>query len=69
MRDKNEFHLLGDVTRLLRTKPHRIVYLLSSGQVPEPAMRLGNRRMFTAADIEQIAAKLGIEQRKDKDEQ
>ena len=56
--NENEWYLLGDVARTLRCQPHRIVYLLTSGKVPEPSLRLGNRRMFTKADIEQIAAKL-----------
>lgn len=68
MTKKNEFHLLGDVARLLGCKPHRIVYSLTSGAVPEPAMRLGNRRLFTTEDIDRIAARLGIEQQKEKDE-
>jgi hypothetical protein len=58
MTKNNNFRLLADVARLLRTKPHKIVYLLTSGQVPEPNMRLGNRRLFSAEDIEQLAAKL-----------
>jgi DNA-binding transcriptional MerR regulator len=59
MNAKSEFALLADVARTLGCQPHRIVYLLSSGQVPEPALRLGNRRIFTRADIDRIAAKLG----------
>jgi DNA-binding transcriptional MerR regulator len=55
----NDFNLLGDVASLLRVQPYRITYLITSGQVPEPAMRLGNRRMFTTADIARIAATLG----------
>ncbi len=50
--------LLGDVSRLLHRRPHQIVYLLSSRQVPEPALRLGNRRVFTAQDVERLRAKL-----------
>jgi hypothetical protein len=46
------------VARLLRTKPHKIVYLLTSGQVPEPEMRLRNRRLFSAEDIKRLAAKV-----------
>jgi DNA-binding transcriptional MerR regulator len=46
--------LLGDVARRLRCRPHQIVYLLTSRQVPEPATRIGNRRMFTPADVETI---------------
>jgi len=68
MKKKNDFHLLGEVARLLRTKPHRITYLLTSGAVPEPAMRLGNRRVFTDEDIDRIASKLGIKQHEEKNE-
>lgn len=50
--------LLGDVARRLRCRPHQIVYLLTSRQVPEPETRIGNRRMFTPADVERIRSKL-----------
>jgi DNA-binding transcriptional MerR regulator len=50
--------LLRDLARLLRRRPHQIVYLLTSRQVPEPALRLGNRRVFTAQDVERLRAKL-----------
>ena len=50
--------LLGDVARLVRCKPHQIAYLLQSRQVPEPATRIGNRRMFTPADVDEIRSKL-----------
>jgi hypothetical protein len=69
MMKKNDFNLLGDVARTLGCKPYQITYLLTSGQVPEPAMRLGNRRVFRSGDIQRLAAKLGIEQRKEKHEQ
>src|SRR5947209_6153268 len=53
--------LLGDVARLLGCRPHQIVYLLTSGHVPEPPLRIGNRRMFTQHDVDRIAVKLGLE--------
>jgi DNA-binding transcriptional MerR regulator len=55
-----DLHLLGDVSRKLGCAPYRIVYLLTTGQVPEPRLRLGNRRLFTSEDIDRIAARLGI---------
>jgi DNA-binding transcriptional MerR regulator len=63
MKKKNDFSLLGDVARSLGCKPHRIVYLLTSGTVPEPAVRLGNRRLFTAEDIARLAAKLNTKEK------
>ena len=56
----NELYLLGDLARILNTRPSRIVYLLTSGQVPEPAKRMGSRRVFTFEDMANIADKLGI---------
>jgi DNA-binding transcriptional MerR regulator len=47
---KNLF-LLGDVARLVGVEPYRIVYLLSSGQLPEPP-RFGGRRVFSHEHIE-----------------
>ena len=52
--------LLGDVARLLGVEPYRIVYLLSSGQLPEPP-RFGGRRVFFNEDVERVAKKLGME--------
>ena len=54
----NDLYLLGDVARMLGVRPYRIVYLLQTGQVPEPVLRLGSRRIFTIADCHRIAAKL-----------
>ena len=48
--------LLGEVARLLDCKPHQITYLLASRQVPEPALRIGGRRMFSAEDVERVRA-------------
>jgi hypothetical protein len=56
---KNLF-LLGNVARVLNVEPYRIVYLLSSGQLPEPP-RFGGRRIFSPEHVEMIAKKLGVE--------
>jgi hypothetical protein len=58
---KNHYYLLGDVARTLGCQPYRIVYLLTTGQVPEPR-RLGNRRLFKEDDVQRIAARLGMKQ-------
>jgi DNA-binding transcriptional MerR regulator len=46
---------LGDVAKLLRTTPHKIHYLLSIGQIPEPNLRIGSRRVWTMAEIGAIS--------------
>jgi DNA-binding transcriptional MerR regulator len=61
MKNQIDYCLLGDVARSLGCKPHRIVYLLTTSQIPEPR-RLGNRRLFRAEDVQRIAARLGIVQ-------
>ena len=43
---------LGQISRLLGKKPHLITYAITSGHVPEPAMRIGNKRVFGEADLQ-----------------
>lgn len=57
----NEYYLLGDVARILGCQPHQIVYLLATRQVPEPALRVGNRPVFTIHDMHLIGEKLGLQ--------
>lgn len=58
--DYQDYYSLGDVARILKVPPHRIVYLLQSGRVQE-SMRLGGRRAFTLDDVYDIAELLGSE--------
>ncbi len=53
-----EFFTLGDVAQLLRTTPHKIHYLLTSGQIPEPSLRIGSRRVWTIPEIAAISDKV-----------
>jgi len=46
-----QYYTLGDVARLTRTTPHRIHYWIMSGQVPEPSLRIGSRRIWTVEEI------------------
>jgi DNA-binding transcriptional MerR regulator len=54
-----QLFLIGDVSRRLDVKPHRIAYLYLTRKLQEPALRLGNRRIFTEADVKRIAEALG----------
>jgi hypothetical protein len=63
--DTPDFYLLKDVARILRCRPYQIAYLLSTRQVPEPALRIGNKRVFTAENIGRIAERLRIQRAKD----
>ena len=48
-------YLLSDVARILRLKPHRLNYALATRHVPEPALRVANKRVFLAEDVERLA--------------
>jgi hypothetical protein len=54
-----QLFLIGEVSRRLDVKPHRIAYLYITRKLPEPELRLGNRRVFTEADVKLIAEALG----------
>jgi hypothetical protein len=65
--------LLRDVARILKRKPYQISYAISVGLVPEPELRISNKRIFQAEDIDRLAAYFGIvlaekPRRKERDE-
>jgi DNA-binding transcriptional MerR regulator len=53
-----QLFLISDVSRQLNVPPHRIAYLFSTRKLPEPKLRLGNRRVFTVADVKRVAKAL-----------
>jgi hypothetical protein len=53
---KQKHYLLRDAARLLKQKPYQIAYAISVGLVPEPALRISNKRIFMAEDIERLRA-------------
>jgi hypothetical protein len=50
-----QHYLLGEVSRALGRKPYHVTHVLTTGKVPEPALRIGNKRLFTAEDVERLA--------------
>lgn len=50
-----QFFTLGELAQLLRTTPHKIHYLLGTGQIPEPSLRIGSRRVWTMPEIGAIS--------------
>lgn len=52
--------LLKDVARKLKVKPYKLTYALSVGLVPEPELRISNKRIFQIEDIERLAAHFGV---------
>jgi hypothetical protein len=59
--NNTEYFLLGQVCRILRVEPYKVIYLITTHQVPEPRLRIGNKRIFTIDDMQRIAAKLQIQ--------
>lgn len=57
----HELFLLGDLSRRLNVPPHRITYLFVKRALPEPGLRLGNRRVFTSEEGRAVAKALGLE--------
>ena len=57
---KDNYFTLGQVARLLGRKPHLVTYAITSGHVPEPAMRIGNKRVFGEEDLQRLARYFSI---------
>lgn len=51
---RKKHFLLKDVARQLRVKPYRVVYALTTGLVPEPALRIANKRIYQEDDIARL---------------
>ena len=57
---KTQLWSLKDIATRLNTQHYRIVYLLTTGKVPEPN-RVGGKRVFGTDDLDRIADYLGID--------
>ena len=51
---------LKDAARVLKLKPYQIAHALDVGSVPEPALRVSNRRVFRKDDLRRLAAHFGV---------
>ena len=45
---------IKDVSRLLGIRQHRIDHAIASGLVPEPKIRIANRRVFQKEDLDKL---------------
>jgi DNA-binding transcriptional MerR regulator len=57
-------YLLRDVAAILKVKPYQIAYALSVGLVPEPALRIANKRVFQQEDLERLATHFNVSLKK-----
>ncbi len=51
---------LGDVSRLLNIRPHRLEYAIANRLVREPVERIAGKRVFVPADVRRLATHFGI---------
>ena len=58
--EKRHF-LLRDVARMLKVKPYQVSYALSVGLVPEPELRISNKRVFMPEDVERLSKHFGVD--------
>lgn len=56
----NELLLLHEVSKRLGIIAHKLVYAITSGKVPEPRLRINNKRIFQADDVKRLADHFGI---------
>lgn len=52
--------LLNEVAAMLGLRPHQVIYAITSRSVEDVALRIGNRRVFQASEIERLANHFGI---------
>ncbi|WP_013627340.1 hypothetical protein [Rubinisphaera brasiliensis] len=51
---------LGDVSRLIGIARHKIEYAIANGAIPEPELRIANKRVFTTEDVQRVADYFGV---------
>lgn len=54
MNQPNNLYTISEVARILRKQPYQIVYALGTGKVPEPKVRIGNRRAFDMDEVQRL---------------
>jgi len=50
---------LGDVSRLIGIARHKIEYAIANGSLPEPKLRIANKRAFSQEEVQHIARHFG----------
>jgi len=51
---------LGDVSRVIGIARHKIDYAIINGSIPEPAIRIANKRAFSQKEVQHIANYFGV---------
>ena len=54
MNQTKHLYTISEVARILQKQPYQIVYALGTGKVPEPKVRIGNRRAFDLSEVQRL---------------
>lgn len=60
--------ILNEVARIVGVKAHVIAYAISAGHIPEPALRIAGKRVFSAKEVENIKTYFEIRNKKESHE-
>jgi len=56
----NDLLLLNEVSKRLGIIAHKLVYAITTGKVPEPRLRINNKRIFQPDDVKRLANHFGV---------
>ncbi len=51
---------IGEISRMIGIARHRIEYAVSNGAIPEPQIRVANKRAFSPEEVQNIADYFGV---------
>ena len=60
-----QHYILHEVARAVGRKPYQIAYMISNGELDEPKLRIGNRRIFTHEEVARIKEIISARDRAD----
>ena len=58
---KRDYFTTTEVASVLGIPYWRIVYVHQSDKIPEPTLRIGNRRVYCSDDLRRLAEHFGID--------
>lgn len=61
-----QHYILHEVARAVGRKPYQIAYMIQNGELDEPKLRVGNRRIFTHEEVVRIKEIITARDRADK---
>lgn len=61
-----QHYILHEVAKAVGRKPYQIAYMISNGELDEPKLRIGNRRIFTQDEVVRIKEIVTARDRADK---